>query len=82
MCIRDSVYPVEDENKYTDHYGNVLPDAMLVKEGTTAEGLAARIHTDLAKHMLYAIDARSKMRLPKSYVLKDNDIIKIVSAAK
>jgi len=76
------VYPVEDENKYTDHYGNVLPDAMLVKEGTTAEGLAARIHTDLAKHMLYAIDARSKMRLPKSYVLKDNDIIKIVSAAK
>ncbi|MGC8587065.1 MAG: redox-regulated ATPase YchF [Candidatus Micrarchaeia archaeon] len=76
------VYPVEDENKYTDHYGNVLPDAILVKEGTTAEGLAARIHTDLAKHMLYAIDARSKMRLPKSYVLKDNDIIKIVSAAK
>ena len=30
------VYPVEDENKYTDHFGNVLPDAVLMKKGSTA----------------------------------------------
>jgi ribosome-binding ATPase len=76
------VYPVEDESKYTDHFGNVLPDAILIKKGSKAVDLAAKIHTDLAKGMLYAIDARSKMRLGKDYVLNDNDVIKIVSAAK
>jgi ribosome-binding ATPase len=76
------VYPVEDENKYTDHFGNVLPDAILLKRGSTALELANTIHTDIGKNMLYAIDARSKRRLGKDYVLKDNDVIKIVSAAR
>ncbi len=76
------VYPVEDENKYTDHFGSVLPDALLVRKGTRAVELAEMIHTDLAKKMLYAIDARKKLRIGKDYVLKDNDVIKVVSAAK
>jgi ribosome-binding ATPase len=76
------VYPVEDENKYTDHFGNVLPDAILMKRGSRAMDLAGRIHTDLAKSMLYAIDARKKMRLGKDYELRDDDVIRIVSAAK
>ncbi len=76
------VYPVEDENKFTDHFGNVLPDAILIKRGSTAVQLAERIHTNLAKGMLYAVDARTKMRLGKDHALKDNDVIKIVSAAK
>jgi len=76
------VYPVEDENKYTDHYGNVLPDAFLVKEGTIAIELAEKIHTSLAKNMLYAVDAKKKIRVPKDYKLKDNDVIKFVSTAK
>lgn len=76
------IYPVEDENKYTDHFGNVLPDAVLIKRGSTAFDLAETVHTDIAKNMLYAIDARSKRRLAKDYTLKDNDVIKIVSAAK
>lgn len=76
------VYPVEDENKFTDHFGNVLPDAILVRNGTTAVGLAERVHTDLAKSMLYAVDARKRTRLSKDYVIRDNDVIRIVSAAK
>jgi hypothetical protein len=76
------VYPVEDENKYTDHFGNVLPDALLMRKGSKAVDLAGKIHTDLAKSMLYAVDARKKMRLGKDYELKDGDVIKIVSAAK
>lgn len=75
-------YPVEDENKYTDHYGNILPDAFLLKNGTTALEFAEKIHTSLAKNMLYAIDAKKKIRLPKDYKIKDNDVIKFVSAAK
>jgi hypothetical protein len=76
------VYPVEDESKYTDHFGNILPDAILMRRGSKAIDLAAKIHTDLAKSMLYAIDARKKMRIGKDYELKDGDVIKIVSAAK
>lgn len=76
------VYPVEDENKFSDHSSNVLPDAILMERGSTAYDLAMKIHTDIGKGMLYAIDAISKMRLAKNYVLKDGDIIKIVSTAK
>ena len=76
------VYPVEDESKYTDHFGNVLPEAVLMHDGSTALDLAARVHTDLAKGMLYGIDARKKIRVSKEYRLKDNDVIRIVSAAK
>ncbi len=76
------VYPVEDENKYTDTKGNVLPDAMLVKKGTTARELAYMIHTEIGENFIYAIDARKKMRISEDYELKNNDVIKIVSAAR
>ena len=76
------VYPVEDENKYTDTKGNILPDAMLVKKGTTARELAYMIHTDIGKHFIYAVDAKKKMRISEDYELQNNDVIKIVSGAK
>lgn len=76
------VYPVEDENRYTDHYGNVLPDAVLMRDGSTAYDLAMTVHTDIANSMLYAVDAKTKMRLPKDYVLKNNDVLRIVTAAR
>ena len=76
------VYPVENESKYSDHFDNVLPDAILMEEGSTAMDLASKIHTDIAKSMLYAVDAKRKIRVTKDYRLKDGDVIKIVSAAK
>ena len=75
-----TVYPVEDQNKFTDHHGNILPDVYLVKRGTTARELAYMIHTDLGKSFLYAINAKTKQRVGEDYVLKDNDVIKIVAA--
>ncbi len=75
------VYPVEDENKYTDTKGNVLPDALLVKKGTTARELAYKIHTEIGEKYIYAIDAKKKRRISEDYELKHNDVIKIVSAA-
>jgi len=74
------VYPVEDPHRFCDSKGRVLPDAFLVPKGTTALELAYMIHTDLGKGFLYAIDARTKRKLSKDYVLNDNDVIKIVSA--
>ena len=73
------VYPVEDENRLSDSKGNVLPDAMLVEPDARAIDLAAMIHTELARNMLYAIDVRTGLRLPKDYVLRDGDVIKIVA---
>jgi ribosome-binding ATPase YchF (GTP1/OBG family) len=74
------VYPVEDEFKLMDKKGNILPDARLLPDGSTAKDLAHVIHADLAKGFLYAIDVRSKQRLSSEYKLKNNDVIKIVSA--
>ncbi len=74
------VYPVEDENKYTDSKGNVLPDAFLVKRGTTVKELAYKIHTEIGEHFIYAVDAKRKVRIGEDYELKHNDVIKIVSA--
>ncbi len=74
------VYPVEDPNRFCDSKGRVLPDAFLVPRGTTVLELAYMIHTDLGKGFLYAVDARTKRKLSRDYVLNDNDVIKIVSA--
>jgi ribosome-binding ATPase YchF (GTP1/OBG family) len=77
-----TVYPVEDPEKLTDHKGRVLPDAYLVPYGTTAKEFAGLIHSDLAAGFLYATEIRSKMRVADDYVLKNNDVISIVSAKR
>ncbi len=73
------VYPVEDENKLTDKDGNVLPDAHLMKKGSTALELAYKIHTDIGKNFIRAIDAHTKRIIGADHVLKDGDVIKIVA---
>ncbi|MEM0249232.1 MAG: redox-regulated ATPase YchF [Desulfurococcaceae archaeon] len=75
-----AVYPVEDENKYTDHHGNILPDAYLVERGTTARELAYMVHTELGESFIYAIDAKRGRRVGESYILEDDDVVKIVAA--
>ena len=78
----NAVYPVYDVQKLSDHKGNVLPDVYLMPDGATVEDLAREIHSDLAKGLLYAIDARTGIRLPASYKLKDRDVLSIVSSSK
>jgi ribosome-binding ATPase YchF (GTP1/OBG family) len=76
------VYPVEDAKRYSDGKGNVLPDAIMLPHGSSPLDLAKSLHSDLAEGFLYAIDAVSGMRLPKDYILRDRDVISIVSAKK
>ncbi|MDC0199500.1 redox-regulated ATPase YchF [Candidatus Nitrosopelagicus sp.] len=73
------VYPVEDESKLTNKQGQVLPDARLLKKGSTAKELAFTIHQDIGNGFLHAIDAKSKQRIGADHELKNGDIIKIVS---
>ncbi|MEM3797114.1 MAG: redox-regulated ATPase YchF [Candidatus Bathyarchaeia archaeon] len=77
-----TVYPVEDLEHLSDHSGRVLPDAYLVPYGTTARELAYLIHTELGESFIYAVEARERKRVGENYILKDRDIISIVSAKK
>lgn len=76
------VYPVSDEHKFTDNFGNILPDAILIKKGTTALQFAGKIHSDLAKNFIYAIDVKKKIRIGKDHILNNGDVIRIISATK
>ncbi len=77
-----TVYPVEDLEHLSDHNGRVLPDAYLIPKGTTAHQFAYIIHTELGESFIYAIDARDKRRIGEDAILKDRDVISIVSAKK
>jgi ribosome-binding ATPase YchF (GTP1/OBG family) len=77
-----TVYPVEDLEHLSDHHGRVLPDAYLVSYGTTARELAYLIHTELGESFIYAVEARERKRVGEDYILKDRDVISIVSAKK
>jgi ribosome-binding ATPase len=77
-----TVYPVEDVEHLSDHKGRVLPDVYLVPYGTTARQLAYVIHTELGDSFIHAIDIRGKNRIGEDYVLKDRDVISILSAKK
>jgi len=76
------VFPVEDEAKLSDKDGRVLPDAYVMKGGSTALDLARTVHTELAEGFLYAVDARTGKRLAADHLLNDRDIVKIVSSSK
>jgi len=77
-----TVYPVEDLEHLADHNGRVLPDAYLVPYGTTARQLAYIIHTELGESFIYAVEARERKRVGEDHILKDRDVISIVSAKK
>ena len=74
-----TVYPVEDEGKYTDHFGRVLPDAFLMPRGSTAKDMAYRVHTELGDKFIRAVNAKTKRTVGHDYVLLDGDVIKIIS---
>jgi len=76
------VYPVSDEQTFTDHHANVLPDVHLMPDGTTPIDLAKSIHSSLAENYILAIDAKTGIRLPKDYNLRHKDVIKIVTRPK
>ena len=76
-----TAYPVQNETKWTDAQGNVLPDAFLLPEGSTPTDLAEAVHTDIAEGYLHAVNGKTKRRISDSYELEDGDVIKIVSTA-
>ena len=72
------VYPVADINKLTDKKGNVLPDAFLVKNGTTLKEFAFSIHSDIGEKFIGGLEAKTKRKLGADYVIQKNDVIEIL----
>ena len=71
------VYPVENEHKLCDKKDNVLPDAFLMKKGSTALDLAFKVHEDIGKKFIAAVDAKTGRNVSSSYELKNGDVISI-----
>ena len=75
-----TAYPVENETRWTDSQGRMLPDAHLLPRGSTPEHLAYAVHSDIGDGYLHAVNAREGRRISDEYELEEGDVIKIVSA--
>jgi ribosome-binding ATPase YchF (GTP1/OBG family) len=78
---RITVFPVENETRWTDGQGNVLPDAVLLPRGSSPRDLAYAVHSDIGESYLYAVDARRHRRIGEDHELSEGDVIKIESTA-
>ncbi len=76
-----TVYPVENETRWTDGQGTVLPDAHLLPAGSTPLDLAYAVHSDIGEGYLYAVDARDGRRIAEDHELDEGDVVKVESTA-
>jgi ribosome-binding ATPase YchF (GTP1/OBG family) len=81
LLDRITAYPVQNESKWTDGTGTVLPDAFLLPRGSTPPDLAYAVHSDIGDGYVHAVDARAGRRIGEDHELEEGDVIKIVSTA-
>ncbi len=72
-----AIYPAG--SSLTDSKGNILPDCFLMPPGTTALDFAFRLHTDIGKGFVKAIDIRTKQAVGKDHILKSGDGLEIMT---
>ncbi len=66
--------------KLEDSQGRRLPDCFLLPQGSTALDFAFKIHTDLGKGFVRAMDVRKKIAMGKDQKLKHRDVVEILSS--
>ena len=71
-----AVYPAGA--KLSDSKGNILPDCFLMPSKSTALDFAYRLHTDIGKNFVKAVDIRTKKAVGKDYILKSGDGLEII----
>ena len=81
LLDRITLFPVQDQSKWTDAKGNVLPDAFLLPRDATPVDLAYAVHSDIGDGYLHAVDARSGRDIGEDRELEEGDVVKIVSTA-
>ena len=62
-----------------DQDGRVLPDCFLLPRNSTALDFAFKVHTDLGKKFIRAIDVKTRMTVGKEHKLKFGDVVEIVA---
>ena len=67
-------------NKLQDQHGNYIPDCFLMPPNTTALDFAFKLHTDIGNHFIKAIDVKTKRPVGKEYILKNRDVVEIVTS--
>ncbi len=72
-----AIYPAGA--KLSDSKGNVLPDCFLMPPNSTALDFAFRLHTDIGRDFVKAIDVRTKKAVGKDYILKSGDGLEIMT---
>ena len=81
MLDRMVVYPVQDESRWVDGDGRVLPDAFVVPQQTQAKPLAYLVHSDLGDGFIRGVDGRTKRVVGAEHELNDGDVLKIHAKA-
>jgi ribosome-binding ATPase YchF (GTP1/OBG family) len=76
-----TAFPVQNEGRWTDGQGNVLPDAFLLPRGSTPKDLAYAVHSDIGDGYLHAVDARAGRRIGEDHELEEGSVVRIVSTA-
>lgn len=66
-------------NNLKDSEGRIIPDCFLFPENSTALDFAYRLHQDLGKGFIRAINVKTKQTIGKDYKLKHRDIIEIIA---
>jgi ribosome-binding ATPase YchF (GTP1/OBG family) len=64
--------------KLEDSEGRVLPDCFLMPPGTTALDFAFKLHSDIGRGFIKAIDVKTRQAVGKDHDLKHRDVIEIV----
>ncbi|WP_132058490.1 redox-regulated ATPase YchF [Halorussus amylolyticus] len=82
LLDRITAFPVQNETKWTDAKGNVLPDAFLLRRGSTPKDLAYAVHSDIGDGYLHAVNGKTNRDISDDYELEEGDVVKIVSTAK
>lgn len=68
-------------HKLADANGNILTDCILMPPHSTTLDFAFKLHTDMGKGFIKAIDVKTKQMVGKEHALKNRDAIEIVFKA-
>ena len=66
--------------KLGDQFGNILPDCFLLPPNSTAFDFAGKIHTDLQKNFVAAVDVKARRKIGRDTPLKHRDVIEIMTS--
>ena len=72
-----AIFPAGSK-KLSDSEGNVLPDCILMPKASTALDFAFKLHTDMGRGFIRAIDVKKKLMVGKEHELKNRDAIEII----